>query len=110
MKNPYWYSYPLTTDYFIIYKANCSKIGKIKNDELRKTIISIYSTANFFLDCLRTNNNCIEYYEKIVDKYGNNTGDENIKCALERLVYSKVKNILPAAEKLKCLLDNLEEL
>lgn len=103
---PLWYSYPLNTDYFVIFNANCSKIGKIKNDDLRSTIISIYTMAKFFMDCLRTNNECLREYEKAV-KTGYSYG---IESAEEALKLSKTDNIIPTVKQIQSLLDKLKTL
>ena len=60
--------YPVMSDYFMIYHSNCSKIGRIKNDKLRHTIIALYSTATYLIDCLKSNNACIDEYNEAINK------------------------------------------
>ena len=101
------YEYPLGTDYFTIFNANSSNIGKISDNKKRELIVSIYITAKYFLDCIRTNNHCLDEFKKIDEKYNDkNTVQykEDIKFAMENLKHSKVNNILPAYKKLKTLL------
>lgn len=102
-------SYPLGTDYFTVFNNNSCKIGKIFSKKERELIISIYVTAKFFIDCLRTNNNCLDMFEKIDEKYDMNAKSseeykKEIEFVLKSLEYSKEKNILPAYQKLKHLL------
>lgn len=113
-EKPLFYSYPLETDYFIIYHSNTSKIGKINNDTLRENIIFIYSTAKFFLDCIRTNNAILEDYKKINEKYSYipiksreyDSGYKNdVKPVLYRLELSKTENLLPTYNKLNALFE-----
>ena len=75
---------------------------------MRISIVSIYITAKYFLDCIRTSNHCLDEFEKIDGKYKDkNTVQykEDIKFALESLKHSKGNNILPAYKKLKMLLE-----
>lgn len=104
----YQFYYPVMSDYFMIYHSNCSKIGRIKNDKLRHTIIALYSTATYLIDCLKSNNACIDEYNEAINKYGNDTTNENVKNALESLIYSKKENLTPAMMKLRALLDEFK--
>jgi hypothetical protein len=115
--NPLIYSYPLDTDYFTIYHSNTCKIGKINNDTLREHIIFIYSTAKFFLDCIRTNNAILEDYSKINEKYSNipissrqfdPLYKQDIEPILYRLRVSKTENLLPTYNKLNALFTSFE--
>ena len=51
---------PITMDYFTIYNNNTDRIGKIKNDELRKEIIFIYTKGKSLIDSLLFNNKLLE--------------------------------------------------
>ena len=104
----YWYYYPTMSDYFMIYHSNCSKIGRIKNDKLRHTIIALYSTATYLMDCLKSNNACIDEYNEAIKMYGNDLNNENVKNALEALKHSKKSNLTLAMVKLKALLDEFK--
>jgi len=111
-----FYTYPLDTDYFVIYHSNASQIGKIRNDKLRETIIALYTLAKFFIDCLKANNLCIEYYEQIEQRYNDNGLDNFTKenspdyqTALYRLELSKKDNLIPAFDKLKRLFEVLDK-
>lgn len=105
-------SYPLDTDYFTVFNNNSSKIGKIFNRDERELIIEIYITAKYFVDCLKTNNSCLEGFEKIEEKYGvlgknSKEYEEEIDFARKNLIHSKENNILPTYKKLKGLLASM---
>lgn len=105
--------YPLDTNYFTIFDNNSAKIGKIIDDKERELIVAIHITAKYFIDCLKTNNKCLNAYEKIDEKYsiiGKNTKEyeEECKFAMQNLIHSKTNNILPTYKKLKYLLSLLE--
>lgn len=107
-KEIYRYYYPAMSDYFMIYHSNCSKIGRIKDDKLRHTIIALYSTATYLMDCLKSNNACIDEYNKAIKTYGNDLSNENVKNALEALKHSKGSNLTLAMVKLKALLNEFK--
>ena len=95
-----WLKYPLGTDYFTMYNTNCEKIGRIPIPKLRTLIVSSYTLAKYFLDCLKTNNECIQFYEDI--ELGRiNVGIENAEYALR---HSFNNNIIPTAKKMRELL------
>lgn len=101
--------YPLDTDYFTVFNNNSSKIGKIFFQKERELIIAIYITAKYFIDCLKTNNSCLDKFEKIEEIYGisgKNSKEykEEIEFARKNLEHSKENNILPTYKKLKGLL------
>lgn len=115
------YSYPLGTDYFSVFNANTSKIGKITNDELRECIINTYITAKFFLDCLATNNTALEFYEKCLNKVYissyDNILDEGTPKAHKDLEYAKVSlmkskrdNLVPTCQKMVELFKQLDDI
>lgn len=106
----YQFYYPAMSDYFMIYHSNCSKIGRIKNDKLRHTIIALYSTATYLMDCLKSNNACIDEYNEAIKTYGNDLSNENVKNALDALKHSKESNLTLAMVKLKALLDEFKML
>ncbi len=117
------YTYPLDTDYFVVYHANADKIGKINNDKLRVAIITIYSTAKFFRDALKSNNNLLDELSELADEFNviPHTPDKeailashNYKTREEsvyrRLNESKNKNLVPTLQNLFELLKELKEL
>ncbi|WP_025040876.1 hypothetical protein [Nitrosospira briensis] len=55
--------WPLTQDYFTIYNTNASSIGKIKNQELRRQIITTYTKARTMIDSIRLNNDLLHKLE-----------------------------------------------
>jgi hypothetical protein len=60
---PFTSYYPITQDYFTIYTGNASLIGRIKNDDLRKAIVTTYTKARGLVDSFRLNNDFISKFE-----------------------------------------------
>ena len=80
-----------------MYNTNCEKIGRIPIPKLITLIVSSYTLAKYFLDCLKTNNECIQFYEDI--ELGRiNVGIENAEYALR---HSFNNNIIPTAKKMR---------
>ena len=115
------YSYPLGTDYFSVFNANTSKIGKITNDELRECIINTYITAKFFLDCLATNNTALEFYEKCLNKVyissydnildeGTPKAHKDLEYAEVSLMKSKRDNLVSTCQKMVELFKQLDDI
>lgn len=50
---------PAPEIYFIIYKSNANLLGKIKNDELRKLIVSVYLHINEMCNSFKSYNNLL---------------------------------------------------
>jgi len=60
---PLTYYYPITQEYFIVYTTNASLLGKIKDHDLRKNIVSTYIKAKGLIDSYKMNNGSIYKYE-----------------------------------------------
>ena len=60
---PLKYYYPITQEYFTVYTTNAILIGKIKDHDLRKNIISTYTKAKGLIDSYRMNNDLVYKYE-----------------------------------------------
>jgi hypothetical protein len=57
--------YPVTQDYFTVYHGNSFLIGKIKDNDLRKSIITTYTRAKGLIDSYRLNNDFSQRYEQL---------------------------------------------
>lgn len=57
--------YPITQDYFTVYHGNSFLIGKIKDNDLRKSIITTYTQAKGLIDSYRMNNDMVQKYEQL---------------------------------------------
>ena len=99
-----WYKYPLGTDYFTMYNSNCDKVGKIPIPKIRTFIVASYTLAKYFLDCIKTNNECIQYYNDIIK----GKVDSSEAAARYNLEHSFNNNIIPTTEKIKELLKNIK--
>ncbi|HHH0266141.1 TPA: hypothetical protein ACPZMZ_001868 [Yersinia enterocolitica] len=55
--------YPLVSDFFTVYNGNSFLIGRIKDNDLRKSIIKTYTLAKGIVDSFRMNNDILQKYE-----------------------------------------------
>lgn len=55
--------YPVTQEYFTIYTSNALFIGRIRDNDLRKLIVSTYSKARGLIDSYRLNNDLLQKHE-----------------------------------------------
>jgi hypothetical protein len=55
--------FPIHQDYFPIYRGNTSIIGRIKNNDLRRSIVEVYTKAAGMVDTFKMNNELIQKYE-----------------------------------------------
>lgn len=55
--------WPITQDYFTVYNTNAFFIGKIKDHDLRKYIVSTYAKARGLIDTYRMNNELLQKFE-----------------------------------------------
>lgn len=55
--------YPVTQEYFTVYNTNAFFIGRIKDHDLRKLIVSTYSKARGLIDSYRLNNDLVQKHE-----------------------------------------------
>jgi len=55
--------YPLTQNYFTVYRSNAHLIGEIPDDNLRELVIRTYSIAKGLVDSYRYNNHIVGKYE-----------------------------------------------
>lgn len=57
--------YPVTQDYFTVYHGNSFLIGRIKDNDLRKLIITTYTRAKGLIDSYRLNNDFTQKCEQL---------------------------------------------
>lgn len=60
---PLLFYYPLVSDFFPVYNGNTFLLGRIKDNDLRKSIIKTYTLAKGLLDSYRMNNDLLQKYE-----------------------------------------------
>lgn len=60
--------YPISSDYFPVYRGNTVLISRIKSNDLRKAIVSTYTKATGMIDSFRMNNELVgkvEYWNQL---------------------------------------------
>ena len=62
---PFDVFYPVTQDYFTVYTSNADLIGRIKDHDLRRQIVTTYSMARGLVDSYRLNNNLVQKHEHV---------------------------------------------
>ncbi|WP_257294648.1 hypothetical protein [Endozoicomonas sp. YOMI1] len=67
--------YPLVGDYFPVYNGNTLIIGRIQDNDLRRSIIRTYHLGRSMIDSIRLNNDLIAKYE-YAHKLYEETGQE----------------------------------
>jgi len=55
--------YPVVQDYFTVYNSNAFLIGHIDDNDLRKDIVFLYTTAKGLVDSYRLNNDLVQKFE-----------------------------------------------
>jgi hypothetical protein len=60
-----YFTLPIYQDIFTVYESNCSSIGQIEEDALRRAIIRTYLLAKSLVNAHTYNNRLIEKYEKL---------------------------------------------
>lgn len=60
---PLLFYYPLISDFFTVYNGNSFLIGRIKDNDLRKSIIKTYTLGKGMIDSFRFNNELLNKYE-----------------------------------------------
>lgn len=61
--------YPVVQDYFTVYNNNAFLIGHIKDNDLRKDIVFLYTTAKGLVDSYRLNNDFVQKFEYLDGLY-----------------------------------------
>lgn len=56
---PLYFYYPLVSDFFTVYHGNSFLLGRIKDNDLRKSIIKTYTIAKGMVDSFKLNNDMV---------------------------------------------------
>ncbi len=60
---PLLFVFPVMNDFFAVYNGNASQIGRIGNNDLRKSLVQTYVLAKGLVDSFRLNNEYLSKYE-----------------------------------------------
>ncbi len=66
LSKSFLYYYVVEEDYFSIFHANTSFIGKVRDDLTRESIVKAYISAKGMLDTFRNNNKVFNDYEEML--------------------------------------------
>lgn len=79
--------FPIAQDYFPVYRGNTSLIGQIRDNELRRLIVAVYTKAAGMIDNVRMNNELVgkqEYWHMIFQQSGQNHASQMATQFLNR--------------------------
>ena len=88
---------PAPEIYFIIYKSNANLLGKIKNDELRKLIASVYLHINEMCNSFKSYNNLL----RTTISPSQQSNIEQIQNNLKEMKASYLEKLKKSHEELK---------
>lgn len=87
--NPLAYYYPVTQDYFTVYRSNANLIGRIPNRRLREIIVKTYIGTQALVDSYKMNNELVarlEYWEGLFAETKNDTYQVKLNLTYKGLV------------------------
>lgn len=58
------YYWPITQDYFTVYNQNASRLGLIKDHDLRKLVVATYASSKGLVDTYKLNNELLHRSEQ----------------------------------------------
>jgi len=98
--NPVDFYYPISENYFTVFESNAGLIGKIKNDDLRETIVETYTQVKGMIDSFKMNN----YFILEVRKFG---VDSEAAKGVRRLMIEYRDKLSTSHYKLKESMENM---
>ncbi|MHB1702824.1 MAG: ABC transporter permease [bacterium] len=106
------YRISISQDYFTIYNGNSSFIGKIKNEKLRKEIVSVYTNIKGFIELSTLVNKNQDKIEKVLKKDLEFASKFNNSQASTEVIISAYKtrlnNIIESIKQIKKQQDDLD--
>ena len=93
--------FPVSQDYFTIYKSNASLIGQLSEAE-RRLIVTSYSEGQGIIDSIRRNND-------LLDRYNELSGESPTKTNIEGILVEHAKYMKKRHDKLKQRIKELDE-
>lgn len=89
--------YPVAEDYFAVYRGNTFLISRIRNNNLRRLIVAVYTRAMSMIDSVRMNNELVgkhEYWSRIFQHSGQENDRQNaIQFFQSCVAYAKAMKI-----------------
>lgn len=103
------YYYPVTQEYFTFYMANAYLVGKVKDHDLRKNIVSVYAKAKGLLDSYRMNNETLNKLEHAALIYQTSkiSADRSNMLAYQQSLISYATSLKEYHNDLKILVQEL---
>ncbi len=108
------YRVSISQDYFTIYNGNSSFIGKIKNEKLRKEIVSVYTNIKGFIELISLINKNQDKIEKVLKddlEFARTLMPKNIEAAANVMMSAykaRLNNVVEYLKQLKKQQDDLD--
>ncbi|MFM0000191.1 hypothetical protein PQR57_04085 [Paraburkholderia dipogonis] len=86
---PFFYFWPVSSEYFGIYHSNAVFIGHLKDNDLRKALVQTYTYAKALIDSFRLNNAFVEKHQQaalITNQAPTDTNKHMLNAAYQQLV------------------------
>lgn len=100
---PLNFYYPLVSDFFAVYNGNTFLLGRIKDNDLRKSIIKTYTLGKGMVDSFRMNNELVQKFEHWDSVYAETQSKVHLERALAHhqglIEYAKVLKLQHATLK-----------
>jgi hypothetical protein len=100
---PLNFYYPVTQDYFTVHTSNADSIGSINDNDLRKLIVTTYSTARGLIDSYRLNNDLVQKHESAYWIFKETNSQFH-----EQMAFGHYKALVSYADVLRADHDNLK--
>lgn len=100
--------YPVINDFFTVYNANAFLIGRIENNDLRKSLVRTYVLAKGLVDSYRMNNELLskfEHWNALHAETQNPVHQQHAQAQFDALVTYGKQLKKGHADTKKCVLD-----
>ena len=87
--NPLAYYYPVTQDYFTVFRSNADLIGRIPDRKLREILVKTYIGAKSLIDSYKMNNDIVaklEYWQGLFMETQNEIHQQKANLLHQQLV------------------------
>jgi hypothetical protein len=75
--------YPVGQDYFPVYRGNTFLISRIRNNDLRRLIVCVYTKANGMVDSFRMNNELVGKHDYWNSIFQNSKQEKDRQTAIQ---------------------------
>jgi len=77
--------FPIHQDYFPVYRGNTSLVGRIRDNDMRRAIVGVYTKAAAMIDSFKMNNKLVAKYEYLHASFLSSKKEEDRQMLLVHL-------------------------